>query len=95
MTAALIVMFVLADFSISTAAEDQQLPVAVYTDTHFCVLWQDMRHFPGDRSLYAARVTQDGLVLDQEGKLLFRDQVVVLDAAFDGVNMLVAFQDSC
>ncbi len=91
----LLIMLVSADFTISTAPEDQQLPVVLYTDTHFCVFWQDMRHFPGDRSLYGARVTQDGTVLDEEGKLLFRDQVVVLDAAYDGVNMLVAFQDSC
>lgn len=95
MITALFFMLVGADFSISTAPEDQQLPVALYADTHFCVFWQDMRHFPGDRSLYGARVAQDGTVLDEEGKLLFRDQVVVLDAAYDGVTMLVAFQDSC
>lgn len=92
---AVLIMLMTADFSISTAPEDQQGAVALYADTHFCVFWQDMRHFPGDRSLYAARVTPDGAVLDQEGKLLFRDAVVVLDAAYDGVNMLVAFQDSC
>jgi hypothetical protein len=95
MIVGLLIMFVAADFSISSAPEDQQLPIAVYADTLFCVFWQDMRHFPGDRSLYAARVAQDGTVLDQEGALLFRDQVIVLDAAYDGVNMLVAFQDSC
>ena len=90
-----LVLFLTTDFVISAEAEDQHLPVVVYADTHFCVFWQDMRHFPGDRSLYGARVTQDGAVLDQDGVLLFRDQVVVLDAAFDGIGMLVAFQDSC
>lgn len=95
MIPALLFMLVGADFTISTAPEDQQLPVVLYADTQFCVFWQDMRHFPGDRSLYGARVTQEGTVLDEEGKLMYRDQVVVLDAAYDGINMLVAFQDSC
>lgn len=95
MIQALLFILVGADFFISTAPEDQQLPVVLFADTHFCVFWQDMRHFPGDRSLYGARVAQDGTVLDEEGQLLYRDQVVVLDAAYDGINMLVAFQDSC
>lgn len=43
----------------------------------------------------AARVSEDGQLLDPEGVLMMRDRTVDVVAAYDGTNFLVVVQDSC
>jgi hypothetical protein len=43
----------------------------------------------------AARVSEDGQLLDPDGILMLRDRTVDVDAAYDGTSFLVVVQDSC
>jgi hypothetical protein len=82
------------DFPINTWLEDQFAPVVIFANDQYNVFWVDHRFYP-ERSIFGARVTPKGVVLDREGKLLFKDRVEKIDAAYDGTNFLVAVQDSC
>jgi predicted ribosome-associated RNA-binding protein Tma20 len=89
-------MFILTtDFPISTDFESQYRPVVEFADNQFFAFWQDLRFYPSDRSIFAARIDQGGIVIDTNGVNLMRDRVVSADAAFDGTNFLVVVQDSC
>ncbi|MCK4250141.1 hypothetical protein KAX97_01745 [candidate division WOR-3 bacterium] len=83
------------DFPISTAYEAQYYPVVIFANDQYYVFWEDYRLYYSDKSIYAARVTTDGTVIDPDGKLILSDRTVIADIAFDGVNFLVAIQDSC
>ncbi|UCD05523.1 MAG: hypothetical protein JSV98_10510 [candidate division WOR-3 bacterium] len=87
-----------ADFPICTAADDQYYPCGVYENGQFYVFWADYRYDDVDssQSVFGARVSEDGTVLDPDGKLLFRNRTGYEPAvAYDGTNFLVVFRDSC
>jgi hypothetical protein len=84
-----------SDFPISTAYESQHFPIVQYANNQFYVFWQDLRYYPSDRSTVAARIAEDGTILDPSGVVLMRDRTVRADAASDGTNFLVVLQDSC
>ena len=89
-------LFILgSDFPISAAVESQHFPIVQFANNQFYVFWQDLRHYPSDRSTFAARITEDGTILDPNGVVLMRDRTVRADAASDGTNFLIVLQDSC
>lgn len=91
----LLILIISSDFPISTAYDDQYHPAVIFANEQYCVFWQDYRHYSPDRSIYGARVAVDGVVLDPDGELVFRDKVAALDVGYDGTNFLVVVQDSC
>jgi len=54
-----------------------------------------MRFHPSDRATMAARISNEGVLLDPEGVVMMRDRTMNADAAYDGANFLVVVQDSC
>ena len=87
-----------SDFPISTAYDHQYYPMVCFANDQYYVFWEDRRYVLSDAlySVFCARVTTDGTVLDPGGKILFSNAVHYdIDAAFDGTNFLVAFEDSC
>lgn len=84
-----------SDFPIAVNIESQHGPAVEFVNDQFYVFWQDLRFYPSDRSTLAARVSQQGEVLDPEGVVLMRDRTVSVDAAYDGMNFLIVVQDSC
>lgn len=89
-------LFILSiDFPISAEVESQHFPIVQFANDQFYVFWEDLRYYPSDRSTMAARVSEDGQLLDPEGVLMMRDRTVDVVAAYDGTNFLVIVQDSC
>lgn len=87
-----------ANFAICSATTDQYYPAVIYGNNQYYVFWTDLRYYNsyGTYSLYGARITNSGTVLDPNGKLLFNRQTAYPPrVAFDGVNLLVAARDSC
>ncbi|HEX7319821.1 MAG TPA: hypothetical protein VF399_05645 [bacterium] len=83
------------DFPVAVDTNDQNLPAVVYACGQYYIFWNDLRYYSPDRSVFAARVTTDGQVLDPQGIEILRDRTEFVDAAFDGINFLVVLQDSC
>ena len=87
-----------AEFPICTAADNQFSPCAIYENDQYYVFWADYRYdgIDSSQSIFGARVSTNGTVIDPDGKLLYRhrtgDAPVV---AYDGTNFLVVFRDSC
>jgi hypothetical protein len=94
MSLLLIVLIVGSDFPINVEFGSQQYPVVLFANNQYYVFWADMRFYP-DLSIYSARVTTAGMVLDPTGKLVIRDKAVKCDLSYDGSNFLVVLQDSC
>lgn len=69
------------NITVSGAALSQQLPAAGFDGTQYVVAWQDTRANAATwlidkrTDVYAARVTEDGAVLDPDGLLLASDAV--------------------
>ncbi|UCG93013.1 MAG: hypothetical protein JSV97_04725 [candidate division WOR-3 bacterium] len=87
-----------ADFPICTAADAQYSPCAIYANDQYYVFWVDYRYYSIDssQSLFGARVSTSGTVLDPDGNLLYNNRVGYVPAvAYDGTNFLVVFRDSC
>ncbi len=85
-----------ADFSVCTATNNQCHPCVIFETGQYYVFWADYRYYSPDYSLFGARVSTDGVVIDPNGNLLFRRQAAYDPAvAYDGTNFLVAFRDSC
>ncbi|UCD18955.1 MAG: hypothetical protein JSU64_05885, partial [candidate division WOR-3 bacterium] len=63
-----------ADFPICNAAGDQFYPCAIYENGQYYVFWGDYRYIDVDssQSVFGARVSTSGTVLDPDGKLLYR-----------------------
>ncbi len=90
----LIFFIINIDFPISAAFEDQFDPAVIFANDQYNVFWVDHRYYP-ERSIFGARVTLEGVVVDRDGKLLFKDNAEEIDVAYDGMNFLVVLQDSC
>ena len=87
-----------AEFPICTAADNQYYPCAIYANDQYYVFWPDYRYDAVDssQSIFGARVSTSGTVLDPDGKLLYRHRTGEAPAvAYDGTNFLVVFRDSC
>jgi len=83
-----------ADFPICTASLQQQHPCPLFQNDQYYVFWTDLRSPPAI-SLYGARVSTSGTVLDPNGKFLFQDSVSTPRAAYDGNNFLVVWREGC
>ena len=85
-------------FPICTAANDQYFPCAMYENDQYYVFWVDYRDNGVDssQSVFGARVSASGTVIDPDGKLLYKNRSGNAPAAaYDGTNFLVVFRDSC
>jgi len=98
MTALLLTLAIYADFPICSATNHQYYPVVCYANNMYYVFWEDRRYTitDADYAVFGSRVSTDGAVIDPDGKLITLSQVHYdVNAAFDGVNFLVAYEDSC
>jgi hypothetical protein len=98
MTISLVLLLISSDFPVCQADDNQFYPVVAYANDQFYVFWEDRRLVTSDTlyCVFGARITSDGVVIDSGGKRLFANAVHYdIDAAFDGTNFLVAFEDSC
>ncbi len=86
-----------ADFSICAAPGTQHFPRAIFKNNQYYVFWTDCRYLgsEGSYAIFGARVSPTGMVLDPDGKLLFKRQSgYAPSVAYDGSNFLVVFRDS-
>jgi len=91
----LIVVLFSADFPICTAPNYTGYPSVGYGQDQYYVFWIDQRQYP-NMSIYGARVTTDGTVLDPNGVELYTDSAGYrCSAAFDGTNFLVITRNHC
>ncbi len=94
----IILLLISADFPITTAGDFQEYPAVCYVNDQFYVFWVDYRYryTTGQLSLFGARVSKTGAVLDTAGRLLYGDSASYnCDAAFDGTNFLVVTRNHC
>jgi len=87
-----------ADFPICTASDGQYYPCAIFANNQYYVFWADYRYYSTETmyTLFGARISATGTVLDPNGKALFKRQAAYEPAvAYDGTNFLVAIRDSC
>lgn len=87
-----------ADFPISEAPRDQLLPVVTFANDQYYVFWADYRFELEDTTyaIFGARVTPSGTVLDPEGRQVFRWKAEYdVAVATDGIELMVALEDSC
>lgn len=95
MISILVLALISSDFPISTAPNYTGYPSVCYANDQFYVFWIDQRSYPL-RSLYGARVTTDGTVLDPDGRELYTDSAgYSCDVAFDGTNFLAVTRNHC
>ena len=79
-------------FFVSRGASAQDVRAVASDGQRFFVLWTDSRDPATEgRSLYGARVSADGTVLDPAGILVTQEEAGVVDVVFDGTNYLVIF----
>lgn len=83
-----------ADFPVATLPSSELYPCAIYANDQYYLFWTDCRIYP-IYSLYGARVTTTGVVLDPNGKFLFADSVSNPRVAYDGTNFLVVWREGC
>jgi len=81
------------DVPISTAVDDQAFPAVASDGTNSLVVWQG--HQGSSYSIYGARVTQGGTVLDSAGILISGalDDQLYVSVAFDGTNYFAVWED--
>jgi hypothetical protein len=85
-----------ADFPVCTATNHQCHPRIIFENDQYYVFWADYRYYSPDYTLFGARISEDGTVIDPNGKVLFRNQAAYEPAmAYDGSNFLLAIRDSC
>lgn len=79
-------------FFVSRGASAQDVRAVASDGQSFFVLWTDSRDPATEgRSLYGARVSADGTVLDPAGILVTQEEAGVVGVVFDGTNYLVIF----
>ncbi len=83
-----------ADFPVCNLTSEEIYPCAYYANNQYYVFWTDYRFEPL-YSLFGARVTTSGVVLDPNGKFLFADSVYNPRVAYDGTNFLVVWREGC
>lgn len=83
-----------ADFPVANLSTYEVYPCAIYANNQYYVFWTDYRLSP-IYSLYGARVTPTGVVIDPNGKSLFADSVFNPRVAYDGTNFLVVWREGC
>lgn len=82
-----------SDFLICDDQAFQYNPNVVFVDSIYYVFWSDDRYAA---SIYAARVTTDGTVIDTSGRFLYHGYPMYgARVAYDGQNFLAVFRDSC
>ena len=92
---AILFMLLGGDFPIGTAPNYTGYPSVCYANEQFYVFWVDQRQLPL-MSIYGARVTTDGTVLDPSGRALYVDSAgYSCDVAYDGTNLLVVTRNHC
>jgi hypothetical protein len=87
-----------ADFPICSYTQNQYYPTVFYANDQYYVFWRDYRDYNIDTTItiFGARVTKTGTVLDPGGKLFFKDQVGSgAEIAYDGTNFLGVFRNGC
>jgi hypothetical protein len=95
MVLAILAALIGGDFPISTAPNYSGYPSVCYANDQFYVFWIDQRNLPL-MSLFGARVTTDGTVLDPSGRELYTDSAgYSSDVAFDGTNFLAVTRNHC
>lgn len=77
-------------FPISRADSNQSYPAVAFGNSNYLVVWSDNRN--GYSSIYGARVSPNGIVLDPNG-ILICDHGSTPAVAFDGINWFVVWQD--
>lgn len=86
-------MLINSDFIICGHENQQYQPSVIYSDSLFYVFWSDFRQ---DMSIYGARVTQDGTVLDTNGIFFYQGYSVYgIRTACDGQDLLFVFRYGC
>lgn len=83
-----------ADFAICDYTNHQIYPIPIHENNQYYVYWTDYRSTP-IYTLYGARITEAGVVIDPNGKALFADSVFDPKVASDGSNMLVVWREGC
>jgi hypothetical protein len=83
-----------ADFVITNLSTYERYPCVAFANNQYYVFWSDFRSDPL-LSLYGARVSAAGTVIDFNGKFLFRDTVLNPAVAYDGTNFLVVWREGC
>ncbi len=95
MTTMILLALVSADFPISTAPGFTGYAAVCHAEDKFYVFWVDQRASPL-MSVYGARVSLDGTVLDPQGRELYTDSAGYrVGAAWDGENFLVVTRNHC
>ncbi|MBE0433623.1 hypothetical protein IBX73_09195 [candidate division WOR-3 bacterium] len=87
-----------ADFVICTVDDFQDYPAVEYADGQYYVFWTDRRFYSLNErfAIYGARVSQDGHVIDQNGKLIFCDSTAeAVGVAYDMSNFFVVARNHC
>ena len=87
-----------ADFPVCTEPDAQYYPTAIYAFDQYYVFWSDWRFglMNYTYSMFGARISSDGTVLDPGGKQIYRDTLKSKPRiASDGVNLFVVIQEGC
>jgi hypothetical protein len=91
----LLAILISADFPISTAPNFTGYPSLCYAYDQFYVFWIDQRTAP-NMSIFGARVTKEGTVLDPNGVEMYTDSASYeCNVACDGTNLLVVTRNHC
>ncbi|MEO0189470.1 MAG: hypothetical protein ABIL18_00645 [candidate division WOR-3 bacterium] len=98
----LIYMMFCVDFVVCSADSDQYDPCVIAGNNQYYVFWWDKRYPQMLETIYGARVSSNGVVIDPNGKMLIRDSSVAHSprehasrVAYDGTNFLVVFRHGC
>lgn len=88
-------LFLNGEFIVCNEPGVQSEPEVGFDGTNYFVVWTDGRGAKSE--LYAARVTQSGIVLDPGGIPLLKelDEQTHPSVSFDGENYLVAYHYGC
>ena len=86
-------MLINSDFVVCGHEEQQYQPSVIYVDSLFYVFWSDFRQ---EMSIYGARLTSEGTVLDTAGVFFYQGYSTYgVRTASDGQNLLFVFRYGC